>query len=952
MCFVYVRPRKWIELSDRAHVVSLRKRRRPFDSAARMLTSNEAFQRREVVLKHEGERVVKMETEEEESKCETVQEKTDLGTEKVNGDSVNEKPAASVEGEETGAVHVKVEDGEDTYGKKSAEGSRGVSKESEESGRDDGVAGTMDEDAVDGMAMKVDGDDKERKGGHKDNSNSDETDSNKTVTEEDQVEKMDVKEEVKEPDDPDIKQQVVVKDTPEEREEVEKENIEKEQKEVKNKEMARGTIATKTTITTGRRIRRKRQDLERIVSTLLTSRKALLAKLKMSSPKLDALMHSHMHQHVSPRKRILREFERVTLDEANGGGSSASSAAPNSSAGKRHRARVHQNGNGGGIGKSGTSSSTFFVPSTGMLMGAPQSNGNGHSQHSGSGSGSSKLVNNGGGGSKESSRSQTLPPPSPASAAQQSTAASKPISSYSIISLLGHNSSGGGGGNNNNSHTHHSGSPRPEALPENLHSAHQQQNFASSQHQLHMESVAAAKGMDLLQYNKSLPPKKKLSPPPTSCPPASSSSSSATALTSNWSSPKATEPHHHRMMRSPEMSPSPEHGGRSAGGGGAYKSATSSFHPYLNVSNRASPSDDVVSLNGGSRYAHHHRSSPQQQFVRDRHLSGSSPNSRYSPVHSSGNTNGKNPPAAHGAASPYSTSSRPSPKSATSPLSSHYFSALNAVGTGAAATGHSKANHHRSPSPAAGVSDRSGDRFLPQRRLIEEDRDRIGESELTALAIQQQQMEFERYAKFYGSAPHSMLGPGPPPPHLMMPGFEHMSEAAAAHLIRPAGNSSAALMNSLHQAAYLMYPPTGSTSSGSAGAPGAPYLPPSTMPYYQQYMAAAAAAAMYGRGNPLWPYMAGGGIPGPPGSPMRMPPGLHHSPQMMQQSPILGMGRDEGRGGFLERGGRMSPSSPLALRMGGERREAAVRESAMAMEQCRDDPGKWRGREIESKRER
>lgn len=911
-----------------------------------MLTSNEAFQRREVVLKHaveleeDGEkRVVKMETEEEASKCEeTVQEKTDLGTEKVNGDSVNEKSAASVEGEVAGAaVHVKVEDGEmdDAYEDKSAEGSSDVPTESAA-----GVAEKMDEDAVDGTTKVMD-DDKERK----DNSNNDQTDSNKTVTGEEQVEKMDVKEEAKELEGPvglHLKQQVAVKDTLDEREEAEKENIEKEQKEVKNKEMA-GGMATTTPTTTGRRIRRKRQDLERIISTLLTSRKALLAKLKMSSPKLDALMHSLMHQHVSPRKRILREFERVTLDEASGGGSSTSSTATNSSAGKRHRARVHQNGNGAAIGKSGTSSSTFFVPSTGMLMGAPQSNGNGHSQHGGPGSGSSKLVNNGGGGSKDSSRSQALPPPSPASAAaQQSTASSKPISSYSIISLLGHNSSGGGGGGgggNSNSHNHHSGSPRPEATPENLHSAHQQHNFASSQHQLHMESVAAAKGMDLLQYNKSLPPKKKLSPPPTSCP--SSSSSSSTALASNWSSsPKATDPHHHLMMRSPEMSPSPEHGGRSAGGG-AYKSATSSFHPYLNVSNRASPSDDIASLNGGSRYAHHHRSSPQQQFARDRHLSGSSPNSRYSPVHSSGNTNGKNPPAAHGAASPYSTSSRPSPMSATSPLSSHYFPALNAAGTGAAATGHSKANHHRSPSPAAGVSDRPGDRFLPQRRLIEEDRDRIGESELTALAIQQQQMEFERYAKFYGSAPHSMLGPGPPPPHLMMPGFEHMSEAAAAHLIRPPGNSSAALMNSLHQAAYLMYPPTGATSSGSAGGPGAPYLPPSSMPYYQQYMAAAAAAAMYGRGNPLWPYMAAGGIPGPPGSPMRMPPGLHHSPQMMQQSPILGMGREEGRSGFLERGGRMSPSSPLALRIGGERREVAVRESAMAMEQCRDDPGKW-----------
>lgn len=225
-----------------------------------------------------------------------------------------------------------------------------------------------------------------------------------------------------------------------------------------------------------------------------------------------------------------------------------------------------------------------------------------------------------------------------------------------------------------------------------------------------------------------------------------------------------------------------------------------------------------------------------------------------------------------------------------------------------------------------------------------------------------------------------MLAPGPLPPHLMMPGFEHMSEAAAAaHLMRPSaagpGASPAALMSSLHQAAYLMYPPTSSNGGGggSNGPPGAPYLPAASMPYYQQYMAAAAAAAMYGRGNPLWPYMAAGGMPGPPGSPLghmpgRIPPGagLHHSPQMlgphgMSSSPVVGLSREDSRSsasGYAERinaaggGERRSPSSPLALRISdrAERSDreraaaaAAVRESVMAMEQSREDPGKEEG---------
>lgn len=308
--------------------------------------------------------------------------------------------------------------------------------------------------------------------------------------------------------------------------------------------------------------------------------------------------------------------------------------------------------------------------------------------------------------------------------------------------------------------------------------------------------------------------------------------------------------------------------------------------------------------------------------------------------------------------------------SATSPLSSHYYPTTSSTGGSASATttpsqasksSHSH-HHRRSPSPQSHHSesrssersmDRSAERYLSQRRLIEEDRDRLGESELNALAMQQQQMEFERYAKFYGAAPHSMLAPGPVPPHLMMPGFEHMSEAAAAaHLMRPSaagpgGPSPAALMSSLHQAAYLMYPPTGNGGGGGgSGPPGAPYLPASSMPYYQQYMAAA-AAAMYGRGSPLWPYMAAGGIPGPPGSPMGMPgrmpsgAGMHHSPQMMHGSM---QGREERGSAFPDRSERMSPGSPLALRIGdrdrGSEREAAIRESAMAMEQSREDPGK------------
>lgn len=72
----------------------------------------------------------------------------------------------------------------------------------------------------------------------------------------------------------------------------------------------------------------KKKGLESIVNTLLTSRKSLLAKLKASSssPKLDNILQ--LHQHVSPRKRILREFERVSLDDSQ------------NSVMKRHRTKI------------------------------------------------------------------------------------------------------------------------------------------------------------------------------------------------------------------------------------------------------------------------------------------------------------------------------------------------------------------------------------------------------------------------------------------------------------------------------------------------------------------------------------------------------------------------------------------------------------------------------------
>ncbi|XP_050079470.1 mucin-19 [Anopheles maculipalpis] len=156
-----------------------------------------------------------------------------------------------------------------------------------------------------------------------------------------------------------------------------------------------------------------------------------------SSFRSSVFTSSTASQHVSPRKRILRELEKVSLDDVGSSGTSST---------KRSRPK---SGSAAGTpvivtATTATPLSTLTTNGTGSPLNggsasshSSSSKANGHLNGSGSiangtAGGSTGKQSTNGAGSSFSPASKTAPPvPAPVS---------KPFSSYSITSLLGHNS--------------------------------------------------------------------------------------------------------------------------------------------------------------------------------------------------------------------------------------------------------------------------------------------------------------------------------------------------------------------------------------------------------------------------------------------------------------------------------------------------------------------------------
>nr|XP_029716395.1 protein hairless [Aedes albopictus] len=193
---------------------------------------------------------------------------------------------------------------------------------------------------------------------------------------------------------------------------------------------------------------KRRKDLGVIVQQL-TVRVANSAN--SSAPRLPpagirSVFNSSHQQHVSPRKRILRELEKVSLED--------------SSTMKRSRSKPGSN-------------STVITATTATPLASVSSNGNGTGNSNSSSSSNGKLTN--GASAVAESRTPTIP----------TTPVSRPISSYSITSLLGHNSS---------SESSNSSRPKQETNTTTSHHPYQQQqqHQASSHYQYLGKDVVAS----------------------------------------------------------------------------------------------------------------------------------------------------------------------------------------------------------------------------------------------------------------------------------------------------------------------------------------------------------------------------------------------------------------------------------------------------------------------------
>lgn len=352
---------------------------------------------------------------------------------------------------------------------------------------------------------------------------------------------------------------------------------------------------------------------ESIVLLSVSGSQGVVNHMTTNNPRIEML--HHQQQHVSPRKRILREFEKVSLDDlttmkrsrAKGSNNNHHSSSSINSTGVTTAPAIHAVvATTATIGGSNTTSPPINYPFVSQ---------------------SSKATN---GNHNESS---ILAPP----VATQVT--SRPISSYSITSLLSHNNS-----NNKLSDTH-----RGDVIMNEIPASNSRPPILASPKSPQPPIHPTSHHRSTSAFNS-----KKKSP---SYSGGSTSVGNASCLSPSISQPSASNIHSHYNRtpslhspinygrnRSPDLSPSPEqiytryrqtHSGMSSFN--SSPSSSSGFHPYLSSasSSRGSPSG---ALSPPSESSLRYRSllppgSPSQQPYSIPSAQSSSPSSfsRYSP---------------------------------------------------------------------------------------------------------------------------------------------------------------------------------------------------------------------------------------------------------------------------------------------------------------------------------
>lgn len=356
------------------------------------------------------------------------------------------------------------------------------------------------------------------------------------------------------------------------------------------------------------------QKLNARVAETLTQRPVVVgvSALVNHSGRID--LHNHqLQQHVSPRKRILRDMEKVSLDD-------------HQSTMKRSRAKGVNNGHGHVL-----SPPTPTPPIT-------ASNNTQHTSNAMCGSGAaqqinfpsnSTLTNNNKALNGIHNENVSLP-------SQITQATSRPISSYSITSLLSHN-------NNNNSIKSETNTTKDVVID------HQRTTHLSSPKSPPLFHPSTSKPSSAFSSNN-----KKKSPTYSGgssslSPIINHSQHTAASIQSHYNgggSSSLGSPVNYGRSRSPDLSPSPDqaysryrqapYGLSQSQSSVASPTSSAIFHPYLPpLSSRASPSG-ALSPPSAAAEAHRYRyGSPNHQ----QYVSGSagsqqnsgSPYSRYSP---------------------------------------------------------------------------------------------------------------------------------------------------------------------------------------------------------------------------------------------------------------------------------------------------------------------------------
>uniref|UniRef100_A0A1B0CEZ2 Uncharacterized protein n=1 Tax=Lutzomyia longipalpis TaxID=7200 RepID=A0A1B0CEZ2_LUTLO len=580
---------------------------------------------------------------------------------------------------------------------------------------------------------------------------------------------------------------------------------------------------------------------------LLTKTPALVANHHFSassSPKVD---NAHHQQHVSPRKRILREFERVSLDDTS------------SQSMKRHRAK--------------NSTNTVVVSSTRSVATAAPSFQSGTNAPSASATVISKTVMPNGSGH------EAAPPPTShdavavtSSSSGQSAAVSKPISSYSIISLLSHN---------------------------NSKTTTNDKNPSTSHAKEHESTVSPTSPCDM---QSRLPPKKKQSPPygNSNWSPKPTGATAGQRQNSSPSPNVGSPSHSYNLMRSPDLSPSPEqqhslsrykshytglHYSGTAGGGGGTGGSTTAYHPYLTA--RGSPSGGTSSPSSetyNSRYrssSSYVSGSPQHNRANNNSPSSSSPFSRYSPIPNSSVTGSyHHPPVSpqhFGTKVPYSTnhpygapvsaysnnrlrSTSPcrSPSTADAQNSLHKKTAQSTTTSKLHRSPVASPHAHETSSTSGGgggymgssssssssgkrTSSLSRETTKSDGRKYNEESDRlVGEEDVRMM--KDEYLSKEHHIKRDATPPDTERAERMKFSNQELEYLAAFSKANSHHLLSGIDMAFAAM---IRPPPYLMYPPTHSGSPLHAQPPPglAAFLP--TPPFFSPMYPAAAASAMY-----------------------------------------------------------------------------------------------------------